>query len=124
MPTRRLALTLLLLALALAVPAGAGAAAPGPGPDGDYDWPGMKKCGSFPTEAYRIYVYANKRVRCRAARRIQKAYWLGDAGSDVIEHGDGPSTYYTLRDHPGWRCTSGSGGGGCRKGRRFAGYQN
>jgi hypothetical protein len=121
---RRLALTFILLALALALPTAAGAAAPGPGPDGDYDWPGMKKCGSFPTESYRIYVYANKRTRCRQARHVMKAYWLGDEGTDVIAHGDGPQQYYTLRAFPGWRCDSGSGGGGCRKGRRFAGYQN
>jgi hypothetical protein len=121
---RRLALTFVLLAFAAALPATAAATGPGPGPDGEYDWPGMKKCGSFPTEAYRIYVYANKRTRCRKARHVMKAYWLGDRGTDVIEHGDGPQQYYTLREFPGWRCDSGAGGGGCRKGKRFAGYQN
>lgn len=107
---RRLAVTFVLLALALALPSAAGAAAPGPGPDGEYDWPGMKKCGSFPTESYRIYVYANKRTRCRQARHVMKAFWEVDS--------------YSLERFPRWRCDSGSGGGGCRKGRRFAGYQN
>jgi hypothetical protein len=124
MPQRCLAFTLVLLALALVVPAATGANAPGPGPDGEYDWPGMKKCGSFRADGFRIYVYANKHVRCRTARQVQKAYWRGEPGTDVIAHGDGPEQYSTLRAFPGWRCDSGSGGGGCRKGRRFAGYQN
>jgi hypothetical protein len=94
-----------------------------PGPDGAYDWPGMKKCGSFAAE-YRIYVYAGKRVRCHKARRIMKAWWLAGPG-DVIQH-DGGTTggYVTLKGFPGWRCDSGAGGGGCSKGKRFAGYQN
>jgi hypothetical protein len=100
----------------------AGPAAAWPGPDGAYDWPGMKKCGSFPAE-YRIYVYANKRVGCGKARKVMKAWWLGKPGT-VVEH-DGPTGgYVTLKRFPGWRCDSGAGGGGCRKGRRVAAYQN
>jgi hypothetical protein len=109
-----------LAAAALLLPSGPAAA--WPGPDGAYDWPGMKKCGSFPAR-YRIYVYANKRLGCRKARKVMKAWWLGKPGT-VVEH-DGPTGgYVTLKRFPGWRCDSGAGGGGCRKGRRVAGYQN
>ena len=60
------ALVALLCVLAAGVPAAA--AADWPGPDGAYDWPGMKKCGSFPS-SYRIYVYAGKGPAPAAARR-------------------------------------------------------
>ena len=115
-------LTLRATACALALAACAaitpGPAAAWPGPDGAYDWPGMKKCGSFPAE-YRIYVYANKRVGCGKARKVMKAWWLGKPGA-VVDHGD----HVTLKRYPGWRCDSGAGGGGCRKAKLFAGYQN
>jgi hypothetical protein len=110
--------TLGAMICALAIAALAGPAGAWPGPDGAYDWPGMKKCGSF-AASYRIYVYANKRTGCRKARKVMKAWWLGKPGT-VVEHDD----YVTLERFPGWRCDSGAGGGGCRKGRRFAGYQN
>jgi hypothetical protein len=114
--------TIWVLALAASAAAFAGPAAAWPGPDGAYDWPGMKKCGSFPA-SYRIYVYANKHVGCRKARKVMKAWWLGKPGT-VVEH-DGPTGgYVTLKRFPGWRCDSGAGGGACRKGRRVAGYQN
>ena len=114
--------TALVLALAASAAAVAGPAVAWPGPDGDYDWPGMKKCGSFPAE-YRIYVYANKRTRCLKARKVMKAWWLGKPSS-VVQH-DGPTGgYVTLKRFPGWRCNSGAGGGGCRKGARMAAYQN
>ena len=101
----------------LAVSAGPAASTP------NYDWPGMKKCGTF-RAGYRIWVYA-KGISCRTARKIQKEFWLGPARRKVIHNGgSGASGWVTLKRYPGWRCGSGSGGGGCRKGRRFAGYQN
>lgn len=93
-----LALVLVAMTLALSSPA---VATP------NYDWPGMKKCGSFSAQ-YRIYVYANKRLTCKRARRVIKALWLPEPGSAV----------------PGWRCYSGAGGGTCRRGKAVAGYQN
>lgn len=89
----------------------------------DYDWPGMKKCGIFQAD-YTIWVYA-KHIPCRRARRIQKEYWLAPADRKVVHHGGtGASGWVTLKRYPGWRCTSGSGGGQCTRGEKIAGYQN
>ncbi len=122
-PARRLLIPLSFVVVALgSAPALAGPTAAA-GPNGAYDWPGMKKCGSFKDE-FRIYVYASRRPRlsCRTATRVQKAFWGPERGRVV--HGSGPSEYVTLKKYPGWRCGSGAGGGACRKGRRVAGYQN
>ena len=89
----------------------------------NYDWPGMKKCGTFQAE-YRIWVYA-KRMSCRKARRIQKEYWLGPDSRKVIHNGgSGANGYVTLKRYPGWRCGSGAGGGSCTRMNRSASYQN
>lgn len=94
------------------------------GPDGRYDWPGMKKCGSFAAD-YRIYVYANDQVSCTLATLIMKAWWLGPPGT-VVSHngGSGANGWVTLTRYPGWRCGYGAGGGGCKRGSAFVGYQN
>ena len=94
------------------------------GPNGSYDWPGMKKCGSF-AAGYRIYVYANDQVSCAQATLIMKAWWLGAPGT-VVRHngGSGASGWVTLTRYPGWECGSGSGGGGCKRGDASIGYQN
>jgi hypothetical protein len=115
-------------ALAVSVTAFAGPVegsghAAAPGPNGAYDWPGMKKCGSFQAD-YRIYVYANKHLRCKKATRIMRAFWGPDSGLVLHNGGSGASGWVTLKKHPGWKCYSGSGGGTCRKGRATAGYQN
>lgn len=89
----------------------------------NYDWPGMRKCGTFEA-GYKIWVYA-KHITCRRARRIQKEYWLAPARRRVVHHGGtGAFGWVTLKRYPGWRCTSGAGGGNCQKGKRFASYQN
>lgn len=120
--TTKVRATICALALAAAATVFTGPATAWPGPNGDYDWPGMKKCGSFRAE-YRIYVYANKRAGCRTARKVMKAWWLGKPGT-VVYHDNSTGGYATLKKLPGWRCDSGAGGGGCRNGKRFAGYQN
>ena len=90
----------------------------------NYDWPGMKKCGTFKAQSYTIYVYA-KNIKCATARRIQKEYWLGPRSRKVVHNGGtGASGWVTLKRYPGWRCTSGSGGGGCNRGKKSASYQN
>jgi len=100
--------------LAVAVPA---AATP------DYDWPGMKKCGTFQAQ-YKIYVYA-KNITCKTARRIQIEFWRGPKSRRVVHNGGtGASGWVTLKRYPGWRCTSGSGGGGCSRDNKSASYQN
>jgi hypothetical protein len=89
----------------------------------NYDWPGMKRCGTFQAQ-YRIWVYA-KNMRCRSARRIQKEYWLAPADRRVVHNGgSGALGWVTLTRYPGWRCSSGAGGGSCRRGEKIAGYQN
>lgn len=89
----------------------------------NYDWPGMKKCGTFKAQ-YKIYVYA-KNIRCSTARRIQKEYWLGPDRRKVIHNGGaGAAGWITLKRYPGWKCTSGAGGGGCNRGKKSASYQN
>lgn len=90
--------------------------------NGDYDWPGMHKCGSFMSGSLAIYVYASNSpwLSCKKSRKIEKAYWNGR----TVRHTRNGWTYYTLPAYPGWECTSGSGGGGCSKGRFESGYQN
>lgn len=63
-----------------------------------------------------------KRVRCKKAKRIDKAFFKRDG---TVEHG-GPANYqryWTLSAFPGWRCGTGAGGGGCRKGKRYTSFQ-
>jgi hypothetical protein len=108
---------LVIAAVTLSVSGGTAHATP------NYDWPGMKKCGTFKAE-YRIWVYA-KHITCRTARRIQKEYWLGpDSRKVVYNGGTGAGGWITLKRFPGWKCTSGAGGGGCSRGRKSASYQN
>jgi hypothetical protein len=88
-----------------------------------WNLPGYRKCGTFHAQ-YRIHVYA-KHLSCRRARRIQKEYWLAPDSRKVSHHGGyGAAGWITLKRFPGWKCTSGSGGGACAKGRRQAAYQN
>lgn len=114
-------LTVLFAAVALAV---SGAMPPSVGADAD-DWgPSFKDCGSFKAGAYRIEVYASK-VTCKKAKRIQRELWLGSAkDKESVNGGSGASGYVKLKRFPGWRCTSGSGGGSCKKGKSVAAYEN
>ena len=86
--------------------------------------PGYKSCGSFRASDLRIRVYATH-LTCRSAVRIQKEYWLGKRRDRrVFNGGTGASGYILLKKYPGWRCTSGSGGGACQKRKSVAAYQN
>jgi hypothetical protein len=90
--------------------------------DGPYG-PEFRYCGSFKA-AYRIHVYATQ-MRCRKARRIQKEYWLAPRHRKIyVNGGVGATGYVLLKRFPGWRCSSGSGGGNCAKGDKIAAYQN
>lgn len=81
-----------------------------------------KKCGSFKA-TYRYTVSKSGPVKCSFALRIVKSF--------IRDHdrwrkrGDGTvaGTYYTNRRFRGWRCSEGSGGGSCSRGRRSAAYQ-
>jgi len=118
----RLRRALLVILLTLGVALG-GSAAPAQATP-NYDWPGMKKCGTFKAEDYRIWVYA-KHVSCRKARRIQKEYWIAPDSRKVIHNGgSGADGWVKLKRYPGWRCGSGAGGGDCVRGNKYAGYQN
>lgn len=79
---------------------------------------GYRYCGPAPRRAG-AYLRA-RNLTCVRARRIIK-YWLS-LGPGVKLHFANPGTYYTLRRYPGWTCGDGAGGGGCSKGRRWAGY--
>lgn len=115
---RRIGGTATLVVASYLALAGVAAATPG------YDWPGMTKCGSFEA-SYRIYVYANDDLRCRKARRIMRELWFGPERRKVrVNGGTGADGYVRLKRYPGWRCTSGAGGGACERGRKVAGYQN
>jgi len=104
-------------AIALLTAAAPAAATP------NYDWPGMKKCGTFQA-SIKIYVYA-KNIKCKTARRIQIEFWRGPKSRRVVHNGGtGADGWVALKRYPGWRCTSGSGGGGCSRGKKTAGYQN
>jgi hypothetical protein len=112
-------LTYVALAVATTLLTFAGTAAATP----NYDWPGMKKCGTFKAGS-KIYVYA-KNITCKKARRIQIEYWRGPKSRRVVHNGGtGAAGWITLKRYPGWRCTSGSGGGGCSRGDKSASYQN
>jgi hypothetical protein len=85
--------------------------------------PGTRRCGTF-RSSYRIHVYA-KKISCKKARRIQKTYWRGpDSGRVVHNGGTGAYGWITLKKFPGYRCTSGAGGGVCKKGNKEAWYLN
>lgn len=82
-------------------------------------------CGSFRAAGYRIRVSANARTSCTTALAVERERWLGPrSGKRVVNGGTGASGYTELERYPGWRCTSGSGGGGCRKGSLETRYQN
>jgi hypothetical protein len=114
-PFRRTVVCALALIVVLGAVAGAAA--------GRWDLPGTRKCGTF-RSTYVIHVYA-KHTTCSVARRIQREYWLAPK-SRVVEHwhGNEANSWVTLKRYPGWKCTSGSGGGLCRKGRKWAAYQD
>lgn len=82
-------------------------------------------CGAFRDRGgLRIRVYASH-LPCSEAIQIQREYWLGPRRRKVIVNGGhGAGGSIRLKRYPGWRCTSGSGGGGCRKGSSEASYQN
>lgn len=120
----RRAVACLVACASLAI-AGFGATAQASG--GWYDWPGMKKCDEFRAGDTLIKAYASKETEsqaplgCGRANRIMRAWWRGpDPEAHDHQNGD----YYTLERFPGWRCSSGSGGGSCSRGDRVAGYQN
>lgn len=80
-------------------------------------------CVSFKA-GYWIDVYAAN-MSCTKAFQIQKEYWLGPKSRKRVFHGGtGAMGYVLLKRYPGWKCTSGSGGGACTKGNKSAGYQN
>ena len=107
---------LILLALWLATPAESSATSAS-------DWgAGFKACGSFRAQ-YKIQVFA-KDVSCAKARRIQKDYWLGPPDGHVEVHRHQGPQIVLLKRFPGWRCSSGAGGGTCTKGRRVAAYSD
>lgn len=86
---------------------------------------GDRSCGSFRAAGYRIRVSANGRTSCTTALGVERERWLGpESRKRKVNGGTGASGYTELKAYPGWRCTSGSGGGGCRKGPFETRYQN
>lgn len=59
---------------------------------------------------------------CRKARRIITAYLDGPESEKELVGPDDYNGYIRLKRFPGYRCTSGAGAGGCRKGRHEAGW--
>lgn len=104
--------TLLAAALVFAKPAGA---------DPTY-WPGYKQCDTFELVEYNVEVY-KKRVKCSFARRIVKSYYIDGDGWRYHDRGPAMSYYTNRRKFKGWKCSSGSGGGGCYRGRKKVGYE-
>lgn len=92
--------------------------------------PHFRYCGAFTYRyhsgttrgRYHVEVYA-QHLRCHNALRVQREYWFGaDSRKVVINGGTGAAGYILLKRFPGWRCYSGSGGGGCRHGKAVAAY--
>jgi hypothetical protein len=89
-----------------------------------YTPPGAKKCGGF-KHHYGYHVYAQGGATCKLSLRIIKSFIIGHSAWTKHSKDDTVAgTSYTSKRFPGWRCSEGSGGGGCSKGRRNAGYQN
>jgi hypothetical protein len=86
-----------------------------------YWGPGYHICHSFGDQSGSIYVSA-KHVSCRKAVRVEKEYWLAPKSRKELVGPDEYNGYVRLKRFPGWRCTSGAGAGGCRKGRQEAAY--
>lgn len=85
--------------------------------------PAFKSCGSFETK-YHVRVYATH-MPCRKALRIQKEYWRGpESRKTIVNGGTGCCGYILLKRFPGWKCTSGAGGGACTKGPKVAAYSD
>jgi hypothetical protein len=111
---RILAVTgLVAYALTLSLPAHAVAAG--------YWGPGFRICHSFVDRRGSIYVSA-RHVSCRKAVRVEREYWLAPKRRKELVGPDEYNGYVRLKRFPGWRCTSGAGAGGCRKGRHEAVY--
>lgn len=97
-----------------------GAASPGSAPGSYY---GFHYCTSF-RASHPVRVY-EQHMPCRKAVRIQKEYWLAPSSRKVVVNGGvGARGYVLLKRFPGWKCTAGSGGGECAKGRKVALYQD
>ncbi len=89
------------------------------------------RCGSFlaedstfegQTSYNRITVFNSQGLSCKTATAVIEGFW-GPEGN-ITQHG-GPSdaqSYYTITGFPGWRCTQGAGGGGCRRRHKLAAY--
>jgi len=120
-----LVLPLVLLGLSAAAPWAASSVAvrSSSGPPYPYNWPGMKKCGTFVTtkQHYRIFVLANRKLACRTAVAVIRAFWLGPS----IEHkgADEASSWYVPARYPDWRCVQGAGAGSCSRGKLVAPYE-
>lgn len=74
----------------------------------------MRDCGAITTShGGRFDITATRKVPCKSAKKVGRSFMNGG-----WESNGGPSsaeTYYTNGRFPGWRCGSGTGGGGCRK---------
>jgi hypothetical protein len=96
-----------------------------PPPPKDLYGPDVPYCGSFKA-GYRIWVWADG-TSCRTAIAVQKKLWRGKRGKDwtSVNGGSGADGYILLKGkYKGWKCTSGSGGGGCQRGSKHSYYQN
>lgn len=85
-----------------------------------------KNCGSIKKSGLRVFVSVTKgNARCPGARAMIRSYYFNNRA--WVQHGSGvlAETHYTNRRFRGWRCASGSGGGGCTYGndRKFVLYQ-
>ena len=86
-----------------------------------------KDCGSF-KHHYTYDVSRSGKITCKFAMRIVRSFiknhksWTKHSVDNTLA-----GTYYTNRKFRGWRCSEGSGGGGCsRPSNRntVAGYQS
>jgi hypothetical protein len=76
---------------------------------------GYRHCGPVRSgHPYPIYVSAGH-MDCRKARRIDREYYFGPESRKRHHGPESYNGYWTLKRYPGWRCTEGTGGGGCRK---------
>jgi hypothetical protein len=82
---------------------------------------GYQVCKSFQAGGATIYVSA-KHLRCKKAGKVLREYFLAPESQKEVVGPGAYNGYVRLKRFPGWRCTSGAGAGGCRKGRKMAAY--
>jgi hypothetical protein len=115
--------SLMRLAVSAALASSLAVAAAVPGPvsasDGRY-CKTVSKRYSYGVDRTKVYAHG---ISCRVAVGLNKEYSTPSHWSRSVNGGSGAAGYAYLRKYPGWKCTSGTGAGSCKKGRKYMSYE-